>query len=123
MHNDPLLTQLGLRQARSAGRFLHEHFVEKPQQAHPDGNAPKVKIITSPYMRTVMTAAEVARAFGEPSIAVENRLCELQGPLAHHEFPMGDWLIVRDSRFKAEVHEFLDGDPARASAPVELIDS
>ena len=75
--NDPLLTELGLRQARSAGRFLHEYFVEKPGQATADGSIPKVKIITSPYMRTVMTAAEVARAFGESTITVENRLCEL----------------------------------------------
>ena len=36
---------------------------------------------------------------------------------------MGDWLFVRDKRFREELREFLEGDKDRDAAPVELLDS
>ena len=66
---DPPLTPLGVQQAEETGRFFKEYMEKHPY-------LDRVKLETSPFMRTMQTAAGIARVLGTPKLELNYTYCE-----------------------------------------------
>ena len=61
-HPDPILTPTGWEQARETGAFLREEL-DRIEQLE-GRNFDEVRILASPFERTISTCAEVSRGIG-----------------------------------------------------------
>lgn len=56
--DDPHLTQIGVEQAQKTGQFIYEYLLQNNLLSKK-----KIKVISSPFLRCVMTAQEFVRGF------------------------------------------------------------
>ena len=69
---DPSLSELGEEQARMTGRYISEEYLSK-ENSHLRNN---LKIISSPFLRTLQTAVIIAREVKCQRIDVWDPICE-----------------------------------------------
>ena len=69
---DPSLSEIGEQQARLTGRYILEKYLLK-ENSHMRDN---LKIISSPFLRTLQTAAIIAREVKCQRIDVWDPICE-----------------------------------------------
>ena len=62
--DDPSLTDFGFEQAKLTGKYLREYFNEQGLKFD------KVIIETSPFIRTMQTASQIAKELNVPSITL-----------------------------------------------------
>ena len=76
--HDPFLTETGLKQVEAAGHYFKERIkaVEKENGINFD----EIRVESSPFLRTLQTAAGVAKAVDLPNVHIEYRVC---GYLVH----------------------------------------
>ena len=65
---DPPLTPLGVQQAKETGEFIRE-YAEKH-------GFDEIKLDVSPFLRTMMTASQIAKALGHSKIQINHYFCE-----------------------------------------------
>ena len=72
VHNvvDPLLTPTGARQSKKAGEYLASYFEENEMKFD------HVSIISSPFLRCIQTAAQIAKAMNVNDIEIHYSLSE-----------------------------------------------
>ena len=61
-HHDPILTALGIQQARETGEFLKRSLLQI--ETNEGRKFDEIRIKASPFERTITTAAQVARGVG-----------------------------------------------------------
>ena len=76
---DPPLTPLGVQQAEETGRFFKGYLERHPY-------LDRVVLETSPFMRTMQTAAGIGRVLGIPKMKINYTYCEwMSGRLFNEE--------------------------------------
>ena len=84
---DPILTETGVAQAKETGKFLDGHLSKIEAQANRAFD--RVYIYTSPFIRCVQTAANIASEFeDEDQINVDYGFGEFLGEYLYDEDPM-----------------------------------
>ena len=91
--SDPPLTPLGITQVEETGHYL-KHYVEKH-------GFEEVVIECSPFIRTVQTAAIIAKAIGKSKVRVQYKYHEWLHPAFYDYNPMQE-LYMRN-REKEEI--------------------
>ena len=79
---DPPLTKGGMQQAKLTGMYLNQYFTKNGLKFD------KVIIEVSPFLRTMMTAGEIAAEFGVKDIRVNYQACEALHNHIYDEDPM-----------------------------------
>lgn len=82
---DPPLTPLGVQQAIETAEFLQKHLEQNGYTT--------VVIESSPYLRSMQTAAETAKVLGHKSMKINYKLAEWMKGAFFTENPLGHLLI------------------------------
>ena len=96
---DPPLTPRGLKQARATADFLKEYF---------SGNSyrfDKVIVECSPFLRCMVTAAQIAKRFGVEEVVINYSACDVLLEKQYKENPLYQVEYCKhDCDFKRMVH-------------------
>ena len=85
-HPDPILTPIGRQQAQETGSFMMQE-IERIQQAE-GRNFDEIRVIASPFERTITTCAEVARGIGQTNIHLDYAWVEAMYTQFYSENPL-----------------------------------
>lgn len=98
---DPPLTPLGIEQARETGEYLREYL-----KVH---KFDEIKLEASPFLRTLMTAANIAKVLGIERIRVNHHFCEWMDKMFFEENPLPNIMSRRPDLYPKEkiVEEYL----------------
>lgn len=66
---DPELTERGLNDARLSGDYIRSAFIDKLKFDN-------VKVFTSPFIRSLQTATQIAKQIGLNEVTISYRICE-----------------------------------------------
>jgi len=100
---DPPLTPLGLQQAKETGEYLLGYL-----KTH---KFDEVRLDASPFLRTLMTAAGIAKVLGLPKIFVNHNFCEWMDMMFFDKNPLPEIMSRRPDIFPKHkiVEEYLQG--------------
>ena len=97
---DPQITSNGIRMAQETGEFIKKQMEEK--------NIEKIKIYSSPFLRSMQTAAQVAKVLGIETIEIEYMVSEVLYTYLFEESPFSKLLINTKSHDYIS-KKYLDG--------------
>ena len=81
---DPALSGLGEDQSRMTGRYFAEKYLSKQNYA----KRSNIRVISSPFLRTLQTAVNIAREINCQRIQVWDPICEELGSDIFDSFPL-----------------------------------
>jgi len=109
---DPPLTSYGINQAKFSGETIQAIVQKIRSDRH------EVRVVTSPFLRCVQTAAKVAEALGESTVYLEDGFCECLFPYLFPRNPLNS-LVIRtpNTRISNYLPANLKYEPATRLAP------
>ncbi|TNV75957.1 hypothetical protein FGO68_gene10477 [Halteria grandinella] len=88
VHHDPPLSDIGIQQALETGKALKKFLIE--EQGYET-----IVIECSPFIRTMMTAANIVKGMGTGQVQINYLFTELLAPHLFDDCPMGDILLKK----------------------------
>lgn len=99
--HDPPLTDRGIKQAEETGVALKKFLMEEQKYD-------EIIIETSPFIRTMMTAAGIARGLGHSKIRINYLYSEILQPHMFERCPLAETCLRKLDK-KVVVEKYLDG--------------